>query len=105
MSVSNECKKCRKGIFEKFVGKAIQSVSVEVAFPDETKRIFQLHRLKETKNRLCETILKFQKIRFFCPSTVLNPMRLAQKSDALPTEPDGSEVILWKVVLFTPVCK
>ena len=60
---------CRKGISEKFVGKAIQSVSVEVAFPNETKRIFQLHRLKQTKNRLCETILKFQKnIFFFAPA-------------------------------------
>jgi hypothetical protein len=78
-------------ISEKFVGKAIQSVSVEVAFPNETKKI-QLKRLKQTKNRLCETILKFQKIRFFCPSTVLNPNRLTQKSDALPTDPDGSGI-------------
>ena len=64
---------CRKGISEKFVGKVIQSVSVEVAFPNETKRIFQLHRLKQTKNRLCETILKFQKIRFFLPQHSTEP--------------------------------
>ncbi len=34
---------CRnlKGIFEKFVGKAIQSVSVKVAFPNEKKKKFR----------------------------------------------------------------
>ena len=64
---------CRKGISEKFVGKVIQSVSVEVAFPNETKRIFQLHRLKQIKNRLCETILKFQKFRFFLPQPSTEP--------------------------------
>ena len=61
---------------EKFVGKAKQSVSVEMAFPNENKHNFQLHCLNQSENHLLQTILKFQKIRFF----------LSQHS----TEPDAS---------------
>lgn len=65
---------------EKFVGKAKQSVSVEMAFPNENKHNFQLHCLNQSENHLLQTILKFQKILFFCLSQVLNPKPLAQKS-------------------------
>jgi hypothetical protein len=58
----------------------MMSVSVEVM---KTKRIF--------KNFV-----------FFCPSRVLNPKSLAWKFYALPTEPADSEIILLKVVRYTP---
>ena len=70
----------------------MMSVSVDVAIPNENKKNFSITPFETIKIHLLETILKLQKLRFFCPSKVLNPKPLAQKFYALPTEPDGSEI-------------
>ena len=65
----------------------MMSVSVEVAIPNENKKNFSITPFETIKIHLLETILKFQKFRFFLVSKVLNPKPLAQETYALPIEP------------------
>ena len=72
------------------------SVSVEVSTKWKQKEFFWITPFETIKNRLLETIIKFQKNHFFLPEQGLELDYLAQKSDALPTEPDGSDKIGWR---------
>ena len=49
------------------------SERVEVSFPNENKKNFSITPFETIKNHLLETILKFQKNRFFLPQQGIEP--------------------------------
>ena len=51
----------------------MMSVSVDVAIPNENKKNFSITPFETIKIHLLETILKFQKFRFFLPQHSLEP--------------------------------